>query len=279
MTTPIPPRGARSEVDPPAIEPYAFGLLSAAQVVTGDGRWQAGGVEYPTDACAQGGYVLGACPVPGEDGTTSHDKPITGAPEWLDGSGPFTVYSRTECSSVGFTTASATALARLRYVEPREVERAFSEQVLGVSVPRLPVGSEPVPLLVALGALEQDAALHYAGQSVLHAPRWTQPWWTRDRLVSQQGPVLRTELESVVVPGGGYYDVPSAPADPAPASGRFWLYATGSVRAFRSEPFVHEAFDPPTNTRIAIAERTYALDHDCYVAAVLVSLNGAGGAA
>ncbi|MFG2225382.1 hypothetical protein [Streptomyces sp. NPDC048644] len=277
MTTPPPP-GARTEVDPPPIEPYTYGLLTTAQVITGDGRWQAAGVEYPTNACAQGGYVLGSCPVPAGDGATSHDKPITGAPEWVEGSGPFTVYARTECNAVGFAAASETALARLRIAEAREVERFFSSQVLGASDPRLPVGSGPVPLLVALGALEQDAALFYAGQPTFHLPRWVQPWFTRDRLVSQQGPLLRTELESPVVFGGGYYDVPTAPAAPAPAAGQFWLYATGSVRAFRSAPFAHEAFDPPTNTRIAIAERTYALDHDCYVAAALVSVTDAGGA-
>ncbi|MGW1838570.1 hypothetical protein [Streptomyces sp. NPDC002067] len=261
------------------MEPYTYGLLTTAHVVTGDGRWQAGGVEYPTNACAQGGYVLGSCPAPvGEDGATSHDKPVTGAPEWVDGSGPVTVYARTECNAVTFSAASETALARLRNIEAREVEQFFSSQVLGMSDPRLPVGSDPVPLLVALGALEQDAALNYSGQPVLHAPRWAQPWFTRDQLIAQQGPVLRTELESPVVFGGGYYDVPSAPADPAPTAGRFWLYATGAVRAFRSAPFVHETVTPTTNQRLAIAERTYALDHDCYVAAALVSVAGAGGA-
>lgn len=271
MSTPTPSVGARTEVDPPPIEPYTYGLLTAAQVVTGEGRWQVGGVHYPTHACAQGGHVVGSCPVP-DGASTSHDKPITGAPEWVDGSVPFTVYDRVECSAVGFDQAAEAAQARLRIIEPREVERFFSAQVLGVAEVLEPAGAMPMGLLAGLGLLEQDAALHYAGQPVLHAPRWTQPWWSRFRLVQQQGPLLRTELESPVVFGGAYYDDPTQPAEHDPAERRFWLYATSTVRAFRSQPFVHEAFDPPTNTRIAIAERTYALDHDCYAARVRIDL-------
>jgi len=273
MSTPTPSVGARTEVDPPPIEPYTYGLLTAAQVVTSEGRWQVGGVHYPTDACAQGGYVVGSCPIPdGPDGT-SHDKPVTGAPEWVDSSLPFTIYTRTECNALGFDQAAVAAQARLRNIEPRETERFFSTEVLGrITELWEPAGSLPVGLLAGLGLLEQDAALHYAGQPVLHAPRWTQPWWTRFRLVQQQGPLLRTEVESPVVFGGHYFDDPTKPAAHDPSGRRFWLYATGTVRALRTAPFVHEAFDPPTNTRIAVAERTYVLDHDCYAARVLIDL-------
>lgn len=464
MSTPTPVPG-RVEVDAPPIEPYAYGLLSVAQVVTGDGRWQLGGVEYETDACAQGGRVEGSCPVPdppieqtaavtatpggglgvrvtrpsdtattglvltadpgltgpvtvtvtppegGESpstvtlspgdstpvttdaegvwtvgypsgsgcqptqvtvpytagtgdlgacttlaypvvwssdtgsqttvayqvrrgatlvdsgslapggsstavsyaageygvaftaagaepvagtltvpgdaasfplsfqvpsGSTSHSKPLAEGAAWVASGAPFTVYHRAECNAVGFADAEERALARLHLVEPCEVERAFS-LMLGSETVRMPLGSTAVPLDMALGALEADAALHYAGQPTLHAPRWTQPYFTERRLVSRQGPAFRTEVESPIAFGGGYYDDPAAPADPNPAEGLFLLYATGTVTARRSQPFVHEAFDPPTNTRTAIAERTYVLDHDCYAAAVLVTTVAASG--
>ncbi|MFF2650598.1 hypothetical protein [Streptomyces sp. NPDC058045] len=456
MSTPIP---GRVEVDAPPIEPYTYGLLSVAQVITADGRWQMGGVEYETDACAQGGRVEGSCPVPNPplvqaatltatpgagvgvriarpsatatsgvvligdpalpgpvtvevtspagdvtqvevppggsspldttdgawtftypagsgctattvtslyeagagdfgsclslaypvqwssaadsqvpvtytvrapDGTvvqagtvapgaqspavsygpgtyeveftatgasapqtgtltvpgagpqpfslsfafdagTSHDKPLSEGLNWVGSGGPFTVYTRVECNPVAFTDASNRAMARLRLVEPREVEKAFSLQLAGEE-PRLPVGEAAVALRVALGALEADAALYYGGQPTLHAPRWTQPYFTADLLVSQQGQVLRTELESRIAFGGGYYDDPAAPGEPDPAGGQFWLYATGTVTARRSQSFVNEAFEPPTNSLVAIAERTYVLDHDCYLAAVLVTV-------
>ena len=273
MSTPTPSVGARTEVDQPPIEPYTYGLLAVAQVVTGDGRWQVNGVHYPTNACAQGGYVVGSCPVPDGVGGTSHDKPIAGAPEWVEGSAPFTVYARTECNAIGFDQAAENAQTRLRNIEPRETEKFFSAQILGrLTGLREPAGATPMGLLAGLGLLEQDASLHYAGQPVLHAPRWTQPWWTGFRLVQQQGPLLRTELESPVAFGGAYYDDPTQPVEHDPAERRFWLYATSTVRAFRSQPFVHEAFAPPTNRRLAIAERTYALDHDCYAARVLIDL-------
>lgn len=468
MSTPT-PAAPRAEVAPPPLEPYSYGLLSVARVMSGEGRWQVGGVEYPTDACAQGGSVPGSCPVPegggeertavltatpgGGDGTggygvlvvpaapdsttgvvlvadehlpgpvdvevvppgelglmrmqlqpgqrhelatpadglwrltvaagdcpevgwevpyatgqealagcltiaypvvwssaadsetavtyevhdagtqevvdrgtvapgetrppvvypspasyeltfripgagntvegqlslpggtltqdlllvtpagSSHDKPVGGGLDWVTGAPPFTVYSRAECNRVGFPEAAAVAESRLRLIEEREVEKAFS-LYLGTLTHRLPLGEDPVPLLVALGALEQDAALHYAGAPTLHAPRWTQPAWTRLSLVEPAGPMMRTALTSRVAFGGGYYDDPRAPLPPAPASGEFWLIATGTVTARRSSPFTREAFDPPTNRALAISERTYALDHDCYTAAVLVSLGG-----
>lgn len=59
MSTPTP---ARTWVDPPPVDPYLYGLLSVADVTTGGGTWQVGGVEYDSDACALGGYVTGSCP-------------------------------------------------------------------------------------------------------------------------------------------------------------------------------------------------------------------------
>lgn len=51
-------------MDPPPVDPYLYGLLSVADITTGTGTWQVGGIEYDTDNCAQGGYVLGSCPAP-----------------------------------------------------------------------------------------------------------------------------------------------------------------------------------------------------------------------
>lgn len=46
------------EVDPPAIERYPYGLLSAARIVTEpDQRWEAHGVVYAADSCGPGGGV------------------------------------------------------------------------------------------------------------------------------------------------------------------------------------------------------------------------------
>lgn len=80
MSTPPP---GKIWTDPPPVEQYTYGLLSVAAVTTGDGPWQIGGVEYDSDACAQGGYVLGSCPQPvpttGQSGTITATPSPTGA--------------------------------------------------------------------------------------------------------------------------------------------------------------------------------------------------------
>lgn len=217
---------------------------------------------------------------------TSHDKPMYDGLNLVQGSQPFTVYARAQCNAVGFDDASQRALDRLSCVEPREVEKFFARYMLGAPDIRKPRGDNRLSLKLAIGVLEDDAAKYYCGRPVFHAPRWTAPYFA-DRLqlhdVQSTRTVLRGVLESKFVFGGGYYDNPWSPE--GTPDGGFWLLVTGSVRMFRSEPFVNEAFDaghPTTtpgsytssNTRVAIAERTYAIDHDCYRAAVLVGLQG-----
>lgn len=362
-------------MDPPPVDPYLYGLLSVADVTTGGGTWQVGGVEYDSDACALGGYVTGSCPTPlpeadqtaavtatpdatantvvvgaaadadftvawalvsptggvgargylapGEetevtvapgdytlqvqafgfpttDGAgpvtvpagapvtatatitasgpgTTHDKPVAEGLNHVDGPGPFTVYARAECNAVGFNDPSDLARERVAMVENREVERYFSRFVLGAVGARLPLGTTGVGIKQALGALEADAAIFYGGAPVLHAPRWTNPYF-EDRNLLQPNrdtqPIRRTHLASKTA-FGSYFDNPFDPGD-APGGGTFWLVATGYVRAWRSEVFVNETFTTATNLRAAIAERTYLLDADCYRAAVLVDLTGEG---
>lgn len=362
-------------MDPPPVDPYLYGLLSVADVTTGGGTWQVGGVEYDSDACALGGYVTGSCPaaLPGTDQTalvtatpdatantvvvgaaadadftvswalvsptggagargwlapgeeesvpvaagdytlqvqafgypttdsagpvevpggdavtatatiaaigpgTTHDKPVAEGLNHVDGPGPFTVYARAECNAVGFNDPSDLATERVAMVENREVERYFSRFVLGAVGARLPLGTTGVGIKQALGALEADAGIWYGGAPVLHAPRWTNPYF-EDRNLLQPNrdtqPIRRTHLASKTS-FGSYFDNPFAPAVP-PTDGQFWLVATGYVRAWRSEVFVNETFTTATNLRAAIAERTYLLDADCYRAAVLVDLTGEG---
>jgi hypothetical protein len=222
---------------------------------------------------------------------TTHDKPKAEGLTLVQGSVPFSVYARAECNAMGFVPdPKPVAINRLHCIENREVEHFFSREMLGAPNPRKPLGDTAVPLKQAIGALEADAGLFYCGRPTLHAPRWTAPYFAdRFQLQDVQGArtVLRTVLESRIAFGAGYYDNPFDPADP-PTAG-FWLVATGTVRAYRSEVFVHDAFDagrpnpngstPPytsSDLRVAIAERTYALDHDCYRAAVLVTVEGEG---
>lgn len=278
MSTPTP---GRIWVDSsPPLEPYLYGLFSVASLTEGEGPWQRAGVEYFTDHCAQGGYVLGMCPAPAPGGGTTHDKTVAGGPELAAGSPPFTVYSRAECNAVGFEDPRGMALERLALIEEREAEKAFAELVLGEDGARQPLGAAAaaVGLRRALGVLEQDASQFYAGAPTFHAPRWTQPYLDSLALLqptADTGPVRRTHLSSRVAFGGGYPDDPFTPGAP-PAAGSFWLVATGTVRGWRAPTFANETFTTSDNTRMALAERTYALDADCYRAAVLVTVEGEG---
>lgn len=263
----------------PPLEPYRYGLFSVASLTDGEGPWQRAGVEYFTDHCAQGGYVLGMCPAPAPGEGTTHDKTVSGGPELAEGSGPFTIYSRAECNAVGFEDPRGMALTRLALIEEREAEHAFSALVLGADDPRYPQGQAgaAVGLKQALGVLEADASQHYAGTPTLHAPRWAAGYFEDRRLLQPNrdtGDTRRTHLESRVAFGGGYYDNPFTPA--TPPTGGFWLVATGTVRGWRGAPFANETFTTSDNTRMAMAERTYALDADCYRAAVLVTVEGEG---
>lgn len=278
MSTPTP---GKTWVDSaPPLEPYRYGLFSVASITDGEGPWQRAGVEYFTDHCAQGGYIQGMCPAPtGVGDGTTHDKTVFSGPELAEGSGPFTVYSRAECNAVGFEDPRGMALTRLTLIEEREAEKAFAALVLGPAGPRYPLGDAAAAVGVkrALGVLEGDASQHYAGAPTFHAPRWTQPYFDAINILqpdSDTGPVRRTRLGSPIAFGGGYPDNPFDPDTP-PADG-FWLVATGTVRGWRGAPFANETFTQTDNTRMALAERTYAMDADCYRAAVLVTVGGEG---
>ncbi|MFC4328347.1 hypothetical protein ACFPC0_10965 [Streptomyces andamanensis] len=278
MSTPTP---GRTWVDSaPPLVPYRYGLFSVTAITDGEGPWQKNGVEYFTDHCAQGGYVQGMCPAPAEGGGTTHDKTVFGGPELAEGSDPFTIYARAQCNAVGFDDPRGMALTRLGLIEEREAERFFSEHVVGADDAdyRYPLGEvgPAVSLARALGALEADAALNYAGAPTLHAPRWAQPFMDELRLLQPNkdtGATRLTCLDSPIAFGGGYFDNPFAPTE-ALTTGTFWLAATGTVRGSRGAAFANETFKTNDNTRMALAERTYAFDADCYRAAVLVSVDG-----
>lgn len=270
MTTPVP---HKLLVEPPRIDPYQYGLLQVAQVTDGAGRWEIGGVEYDTDACPEGGYVVGMCPQqPG-----GHDKHHPQGLDTVRGSNPFAVYVRAECNAVGFKEAAAHAERRIGLIEPRAVEEFFSREVLGRERVVRPLGDRAVSLKYALGVLEQHATSHYAGQPTFHVPRWVAPWFPSQD-PADTGAVAKTKLGSRVAFGTGYLDHPDdpeVPPGPEPVPGRtrlFWLFATGTVRVWRAPVRIYEAFQERSNTRLALAEQPHAVDWDCYLAGVLVNM-------
>lgn len=278
MTTPLP---NKLLVGPPQVEPYQFGLLSVAEIREEEGKWQIGGVEYDSDMCAQGGYVVGVCAHrPGD-----HDKHHPEGLNTVRGSNPFAVYARAECNAVGFHEAAEIARRRVGIVEPRVVEEFFSREVLGRNQNTyFPLGKRrSVPLKTALGVLEQHAGQHYGGSPTFHVPRWVWPHVpTQD--TRDTGEAQRTKLNSKVAYGAAYLDdpfdpprgglIPAAPGMGGTyAGGTFWMFVSGQVRLWRAPTRVYEALEEKSNTRLALGERPYAVDWDCYLAAVLVRMD------
>jgi hypothetical protein len=263
----------------PAVLPYRYGLLSAATVMTGaGGRW-ALGLEYESDNCTSGalwGRDWCGDPVDPVSDPNPADKAVPGSD--LLTATPFTVYDGIQCAPVGLVDVEARARARLAGSEQRQAEAGFWTRQLAVAgTGTAPAVSGAAGLIGAVGDLEAALAGQYAGVGVIHAPRWVAPYAAARQLIVRDGAVLRTPLDTAWVFGSGYPN--TGPAGTAPAAGHAWLYVTGAVVVRRSDVVIPAtpatgALDRTHNTVTVIAERTYAVTHDCVAYAIDVDLTG-----
>jgi hypothetical protein len=298
-------------IEPPAFTPARYGLLSVAPPTTpADPHW-AGGVQYQA-LCPSGGTTYDECIV--VTGSGGPPPPPTAKADNVDwtarGATPFTVYAEFDCAPAAFANeAEAQRLAEdaLTRVEGWQVERAFwTGQAVGQRVvfPHLaedevitaddgingsPVtitlntaavvitggGPGPTDVVQGLGVLEQALADCYKGEGVIHITTALLPSLVAHGLVYRDGAQLRTWKGNLVAVGGGYTG--SSPAGAIEAAPGTWIYATGSVFAYRSaiQTFrLAETLDRNENTIRAIAERTYVLGWDCCHLATLVTAGG-----
>jgi len=268
------------EVDPPQFVPFRFGLLSASQVDTGSGRWELGGVTYPSVGCRQGTSEWETlCPVI-PPGAPQAPKPDPLGLTQIEGK-PFTLVDSVACNvHSGRTEPEVTDLARLALLggEQRMVEQNFWASLRAQAVTITP----PNPatfwnMCEGLGVLEQVIAEQYGGVGVIHAPRYLLAPAVSKALATREGDQLVDPAGNLWAFGAGYdrKGPPIVdPADPdnfAPA-GQLWLYATGPVVLRRSEVMTHPALDHRANARRTVAERNYVLTADCPAAAVLVKV-------
>ncbi|WP_052428609.1 hypothetical protein [Actinopolyspora erythraea] len=185
----------------------------------------------------------------------------------------FTVYEAAGCLPAGFEDAANRAHRRFQRHEPYWVERHFARTALqGSHVEVLHPGTA-VPLVRAIGELEQALAARYGGLGVLHLPREVYGF-VPDRLLTTTGGRLRTPLNNDWSLGGGYSN--TGPGGQPAGANQAWLYATGPVMGLRSEVQIRESFNHARNERFALAERAYVLTADCLHLAVLADLPGAG---
>lgn len=226
-------------------------------------------ITIPATAQALDPPATATCQV---DVTIAPDAPVKLIQDGLEFSQgtPFTIYESARCLAMGFPSADAIAKARRRLAlhEQHWVETwASANAFTGATQLN---GGVALPLVRAWALLEDTIADVYGGLGVIHVPRWAYGSLPERRLIERDTARYKTPLDNLVAIGAGYSG--NSPAGAAPPADQVWLYATGPVKAFRSEVFDRESFDTQRNTRTAVAERVYALTFDCLRVGVLAQL-------
>lgn len=292
---------ARAFVSPPAMTPSPYGLLSVAELRTGDTHWRLG-VEWQ-DTCPVGGTTLEPCypSAPAVTGTSFTKAQNAARSNW--GATPFSVYAEVDCSAPGFwDDQNSYAQNALQRVESWQVERAFWTGVAGGTpnavLPHLAATSAVIeqgsgytttlqmaattvsgaPLVIeeALGVLEDALADCLKGSvGVIHVSNAVADLLASRGLITKNGARLQTPNGNYVAVGNGY--PASGPDGTDPGFGHGWMFATGPVFYYRSDVQLltenGASLVKTNNTVKAIAERTYLLGYDCCLFAVAVSSN------
>lgn len=304
--------GLRQIVTAPTFTPLPYGLATVTQPQdsTSDPHWM-NGVTY-TVRCGGGGTTYDECIVvtgTGVAGGAGAPPPqptkVANVQQTLRGATPFTCVAEFDCAPVGHVDIDTAAEEALTRVEGWQMERAFWSGFAGpagqqrrVVFPSLAnsqtaiVDANAVPLQSvvvtgngvgaafkparALGVLEGLLGDCLMGVGTIHIPQFALPSFAGagpTSAIVKQGAQLRTMNGNMVAVGAGYPG--TGPDGSAPPAGQTWIYATGPVAMWRSNPRVlnaRESFDRAKNTQKMIAERTYVLGWDCCHFAVLVDL-------
>jgi len=279
----------RQLVAPPTFVDRNFGLLSVVQprYTEPDAHWR-NGVTWQ-DICGQALSTLS--PYCSGDAEPPQVKSETTDIDTF-GALPFTVYAKVDCSPVGYTQEEqrARAVDALTRTEGDQVEAVFSTgTVAGLPnkvYPHLqsetavvegsgsmqiqlqcvatPVsGAATFEITEGLGILESLASTCWHGQLTLHVPLVLAHRMISSALVKADGAQMKTINGNLVALGAGYDGhSPAGAATPGAA----WIYATGPVFAYRSQPETfnfREQFNRENNTLETIVERTYVLGYTC----------------
>lgn len=240
-----------------------------------------GGLQYEISTCTlPQGYEV-AC-------LESHaSKAVTGDITTQVGA-PFIVFSSVDCSPVGLANWGQERVAKFLYEqlvagEQAAVERIVSQSTFGES-PGLANNAAVVNLGTAQGPVRAFAILEdwlyaqYGLPGVIHVPVFGTSYVKSAHLVEQDSPssAWRTPMRTSVS-FGNYAGV--GPTGQVPAANTTYFYITGQVAIWRTPD--SDLFVPPmgqiinrsTNAFKIVMEREYVVSFDCYVAAVLVTLD------
>jgi hypothetical protein len=227
-------------IDGPVPVAPRFGLLAAAQIVTGDDEhWLNGSTVRP--------YPLGPGHIHDECAVGSAAVKAIGADRELSSFGAYTVYVEDHCTarSVGDVAEfRARLLATLLAVEGSAVERELARgaglgddpHLTDTHLDQLHGGTATSPEN-ALGLLER--AIGDTGkQGLIHVDPQTFTSWAALNLVQASGSVMLTRRGTPVAVGNGYIDARPDGAG-ALAACLSWAFATGPVQIRRTEAFVN----------------------------------------
>lgn len=238
-----------------------------------------GGLQYETGTCS--------LPLPYEVRCqTDHaTKTFNQAVTTVTG-GPFVVYSSIECGSVGLANiedrVKQLLFAQLVAGEQATVEHAFSTASVGINLGL--ANSNAVNLGTAQGPVQATAMLEewlyarYGLPGVLHVPMRAAEYVRGAHLTERDTPnaAWRTGV-GTAVSFGNYAG--TGPTGQVPGANQTWMYITGQVAIWRTPdndlliPPLGQVLNRATNTVDIVMEREYVITYDCYVAAVLVTLN------
>jgi len=297
----------RLVVEPPVFQPSPYGLLTAVDPrPSTDPHWQMG-ITY-VDTCGGMGVTLDACTTsaPGITGVGSIPAKASTTTRSFWGATPFTVFEEIDCSPPDFYDRRQQVMQQaLNRFESFQVERTFwtglapernsSGGTANGVLPHLAANAAVIEtgnigpaitlqqaatvptgaalnVVDALGALEAALAICLNGTGIIHVPQALAP--TLALLLQKQGSRLITPNGNTVAIGAGYPG--TSPSGTAPALGTAWMYATGPVIMYRSEPNMRlldgaAPINRSVDTVKAIVERTYLLSYDCCLFAQLVN--------
>ena len=277
-------------VAPPSCVPARYGLLSVAEVEDRpDGHWQAG-IEYELETCEDLFVMTPKC----NQVTPDLDKDVDGGTVSSDNySDPFTLVAAYQCGTVGRLLSEAWEHAEIRLDrgEDRTIERTFwtgkdkggndIRQSLGANPDAVDLtpGAGAVSITDGVAILESWAGENYPCQPIIHAQRGLGVYMGQSRLVHSEDKkeLLVSGTGTRVVIGGGY--LATGPNSAAAVAGESWIYVTGSIKVIRGPKFFtpfrgedSDAVDRQINNVTVFAERTYAIEQDCILGAVRVTL-------
>lgn len=251
----------------PAPEPRGarYGLFTAAAgPLDLPPRGRAGGVQYEPVSCGRARLYEVAC----DDSPAS--KTFDSADAVVEAE-PFAVYATYVCGAAGHTGAALEdkVLRRLANGEQAAAEQALAT---GLATAATPVTApDPSHLPSVVGELQAWLYGVGAGQAAygnvgyLHAPARLESYASDHGLIVRDGQVLRTQLGTVWIFGGGYPDDGT-------------VYISGHVTVWRDPQVLvspaAQVLDRTTNEYRLLAEREYAVAWDCHVASTVFDVEG-----